>query len=85
MIFEWFVDQVLGTIVTNLLGLVPELQVTVPALGPIFGMMRTLDAYVPVSEMLAGTGVILSVTLVMLVWRLVRIFLSHVPGIGGSG
>lgn len=83
MIVEWFIDFVASAIGTLLEGL-PDIE-GVPAIGSVADQTAVLNAFVPVSEGIAVALFLLTVTGVMTGFRVIRIVLSHVPFVGGSG
>jgi hypothetical protein len=84
MLTEWFVNMALG-LVAAVAGFIPELPVDLSGVADVFAFAMTLDGVAPMTEMLAGGSLLLSVTGLMFGWRVLRVLLSHVPAIGGSG
>jgi hypothetical protein len=84
MIVEWFADMALGLVVfaTSLL---PDIEVAIPDLTPVFGFMLTFDAIVPIGTMLQAALAVGAVTGLMFVLKVIQTLVSHVPGIGGGG
>jgi hypothetical protein len=87
MILEWFVDMVLG-LAADLIALVPWPETVMGELGAfdaLFGVMGTFNVIAPVTEALAASAVVLSVTSVLFVYRVIKTLVAHIPGIGGTG
>lgn len=84
MILEWFVAFVLG-LTTAIVGLFPWPELDLGALAPLFGIMGTFNAIAPVTEALAASGAVMGVYGVLFIYRVVKVAIAHIPGIGGAG
>jgi len=84
VLVEWFVGFVLSVVGGMLDWLPASDEIEMPDLGPIFGIMRTFDAVIPVQpwfDVLAVLGVVLSV---VFMFALIRQVWKFVPIIGGG-
>lgn len=85
MIVEWFVDFTLG-LFAAVLGFIPFPEtLDLSALAPVFGVMGTFNGLAPVTEALAASALVLSVTAALFVYRAFKVAISHIPWIGGAG
>lgn len=85
MILEWFFSMILG-LLTALASLLPATDdLVIPDLGPLFGMMRSLDAATSgvITETFTVATVLLSILVLLFMYGIIRQVISHLPFVGG--
>lgn len=84
MITEWLVDFALS-LVAGVASLLPDIELDMSGVAGVFGTMLSFDGVAPIAETLAVGSLLLSIWGSLFLWRGLRMLLSHVPWIGGSG
>jgi len=84
MIVEWFVEMALGLVI-GLLGFLPEVTLDLPDVSGALATVLTLNGVLPISESLQVGTLLLSVSGAMFAYRVVKILVAHIPGVGGGG
>lgn len=83
MILEWFVAFVTG-IVGSFADWLPEWTVPTIPEGALSAAL-TLNSVVPAAELVGVALMILTLYVLLFVYRVLKIVVSHVPLFGGSG
>jgi len=83
MIVEWFV-----AFATGLLGFVADLLPVVSLDGSVSGALSwvmVMDGVAPVSESIGVALMLASVYGLLVIYRLFKVLIAHVPFVGGTG
>lgn len=83
MILEWFVEMVVG-LVGAVADWLPEFTLPAGSSGAL-GYALSVNAVFPVTELLAVGSMWLSVFVFLFVYRVVKILIAFIPGVGGAG
>lgn len=85
MIVEWFLDFIMGTVVSVFDAILPDVANGIPALGSVFEGVATLNAFLPVTETLGVAAFLLLVQGVMFLVKITQTVVAHIPWVGGAG